>query len=404
MKRLVMLSLAILLLVAGCAPTYNTEEEVVPEAEDEEEQRYIIPANNLKDETYRTILPYVPGAARGMIVDRVMNRYDIDEVEQGLMRQAKEVFDPEEYFFQEGQYLTEDTISEWLGRKMTEEELEEALEEAGEDATLEDVQVGLNPQMDLDEYEEADEETKIEMQENNPQILSYVHEQNYLVRADENQMALGGIAVALVLKSEYAFQTDIGEPTRYVDIDDEEMLEFGKNTAEQVVQRLRDRSELADVPIMIALYKETEQNGIVPGNFLTKAVVDPNGRTIGEWENIDEKYVLFPSSEAEENHYDHYEIFNEFQRSALEFFPNYIGVIGTGYYTDGNLRNMKIEIIIEFNGKQEVIGFTQHAYGLVQEHFPDHFDVEVNIKSPDRQESIIFREAEAEEPEVYIYQ
>lgn len=214
MKRFILFSLALLLIVSGCAPNYNTDEEVVQETEDEEEQRYIIPTNKLEEDTYRTILPYVPGVARGLIVNKVRNRYDIDEVEQGLIRQAKDVFDTEEYFFQEGQYLTEDLLKDYLSRQLTEEKLREELA-ANEDADPEDIQVGLNPPLNEKKYKKADKEKKKEMQEDSPQILSYIHEQNYLQRVNEDQMQLGGIAVALVLKSEYAFQTDIGEPTLY---------------------------------------------------------------------------------------------------------------------------------------------------------------------------------------------
>ena len=403
MKRFILFSLALLLIVSGCAPNYNTDEEVVQETEDEEEQRYIIPTNKLEEDTYRTILPYVPGVARGLIVNKVRNRYDIDEVEQGLIRQAKDVFDTEEYFFQEGQYLTEDLLKDYLSRQLTEEKLREELA-ANEDADPEDIQVGLNPPLNEKKYKKADKGKKKEMQEDSPQILSYIHGQNYLQRVNEDQMQRGGIAGALVLKSEYAFQTDIGEPTLYTEIDEAELLKFGKETAEKVINRLRDREELADIPILVALYKENEASGITPGNYLTKAVVDPNGRTIGEWENINEKYVLFPSGEAERNHYDQYEAFTAFERDVGEFFPNYIGVIGTGYFNGGNLHDLSIDITIEFNGKQEVVGFTQHVYRLVQEHFPNHYDVEVNVMSPERQESVVYRKADKEEPEVYIYQ
>lgn len=177
MKRFILFSLALLLIVSGCAPNYNTDEEVVQETEDEEEQRYIIPTNKLEEDTYRTILPYVPGCRAWLIVNKVRNRYDIDEVEQGLIRQAKDVFDTEEYFFQEGQYLTEDLLKDYLSRQLTEEKLREELA-ANEDADPEDIQVGLNPPLNEKKYKKADKEKKKEMQEDSPQILSYIHEQN----------------------------------------------------------------------------------------------------------------------------------------------------------------------------------------------------------------------------------
>lgn len=112
MKKWTICLLGALLLITACSP--DTNEEVVQE-EDTQQETSIVPSYQLSDENYKMILPYEPSKARGVIVNQVANRMDIDEMEEGLRRHSKEVYDPSKYFFQEGQYLDEDTVYDWLG-------------------------------------------------------------------------------------------------------------------------------------------------------------------------------------------------------------------------------------------------------------------------------------------------
>ena len=85
------------------------------------------------------------------------------------------------------------------------------------------------------------------------------------------------------------------------------------------------------------------------------------------------------------------------------YFPNFVGVVGRGFYVEGDLTNLSLEIPIEFFGKGEVVGFTQYSYGLVKDIFSNHFDLEMYIYSSDGAESLIYRDAGEEEPQVHIF-
>ncbi|MGM8216006.1 CamS family sex pheromone protein [Bacillaceae bacterium W0354] len=378
-KTLIFLS-SLVIILSGCAPKFNSEDEVIqePKEDSEKEQRFIVP-QRISDEEYRTMLPYEVSAARGIITNQVSNRYDIDELEQGLIRHASTVFDPEKYFFQEGQYLNDKTLLTWI-----------------DDLNPKKVSQVLDDDATVQEHRQYHEE--------NPRILSHILEQNYLVLAEENKVELGGVAIGIALKSELAYTTEIGGPTYYLDINKEEMLEFGKETANKVLERLRNIKALNDVPILIMLYEQNANNAIVPGNFIAKTVAQPQTMLVGEWTTINEEYVLFPSKRAETEYYDHSEMMRDFTNDVTEFFPNYVGVIGNGFYIDGNLQQLSINIPVEFHGKQEVVGFVQHLYGLVTEHFPNYFDVQIIVESLRREEGIVIRKAGEEQPFVHIYQ
>ncbi|UJL47256.1 CamS family sex pheromone protein [Virgibacillus sp. NKC19-16] len=366
MKKMSILLVSALLFITSCAPNINNDEEISQEDESEQETS-IIPSNQLTDETYRMILPYETSEARGVITNQIANRVDIDEMEEGLMRHSKQVYDPEDHYFQEGQYITEDMALQWID--------------------------GLNPDVEDD----ADEDTHRE----NPRYLSHILEQNYLVQGEEDSVHLAGISIGLALKSVYQFEAEGAEHTQDIPMD--EMMAQGEEMAQSILEEMRQIEGLEDIPIMFAIYQEEDQGSPVPGNFVAKTNVSGGDTSIGGWDSIDEETVLFPSGEGQENYFDDHEIITSFGNEIAEFFPNYTGIIGEGFYINEELQQLTIEIPLEFNAKAEVIGFTQYTYGLVQDMFADYFDLEINITSSNQMESLIYREAGAESPTVHIY-
>lgn len=399
---------AALLLLASCAPN-NDDEEIVQE-EDAEEETAIIPSHQISDDNYRIILPYKPSQARGVITGQVFNRLDIAEMEEGLMRHSKEVYSPDDYFFQEGQYLDEDTVYNWLGRAVTEEEIDNQLQERMEYldengyTVNEEVEanyraeltanIGLNPTIE-DEYNE-------EQQRENPRYLSHILEQNYLVQNEDDTVQLAGISIGLAMKSVYRFQAEEGGPYLNEDISYDEMMEQGQQIAQTVVERLRNMEGLENIPIMVAIYQEEEESSPVPGNYVAKTTVAGGETEINDWESISDDYILFPSEEAEEKYLDDHEIITSFGNEIAEFFPNYVGIVGQGFYVNDQMQELTIEVPIEFFGEAEIIGFSQYVYGLVQEMFPNYYDLEIRVTSSNQLESLIYREAGQDEPTVRI--
>lgn len=396
MKRIVVVLVSLFLLMAGCAPDYDEQEEVIQENEkNDQREKAIVAKYSISEDYYRPLERYKPGKARGVLMNQVANRLDIEEMEIGLRRHSKDVFDPEEYFFQEGQYLTEDMLYDWLERKLTQAQVNELMENIPQEVSEEELQQGLNPSLS----DNAEEEDYREQ----PRYLSHILEQNFLKKKEDGTVQVEGISIGLALRSTYQFQPIDYGPTYYEQISREESLQQGKELAQTVLERIRKMDALTDVPVMIALYRQEERGAMVPGNFISKTTVQGSDMTIKDWQPIEEDYVLFPSDEADENHRDEAELISDFQAKIAEYFPNYIGVVGKGYYEGEDLRELTIDIPIEFKGKTEVVGITQYVYSLIVEQFPKYFALEVNIESHDGQESLIFREPGDEKPTVHIY-
>src|SRR5699024_2566381 len=112
------------LVVAASWTTSMKEDESVRKDESEAEEPAIVHNYQLSKDNYKIILPYRPSPSRGVIVDKIANRMDIDEMEEGLRRHSVEYFDPEKYYFEEGQYISEEVVKSWLSRKLTKKQLE----------------------------------------------------------------------------------------------------------------------------------------------------------------------------------------------------------------------------------------------------------------------------------------
>lgn len=372
-KRLWMiLSLIAVFGIAGCVPTPDNEAEeaVQEEAGDQEEETVIIPSYQLKDNYYRTLLPFKQSASRGLIVNNLHTKYDIKEVEEGLLRMSTQQFPTEDHFFQEGQYITEEMATSWLGRKSK------------------DNTEGLNPSSEGMSDDEVAEKAPI--------YLAHIVEQNYLTMTKDDKVRLDGISIGLAMNSVYYARN--GEDVK---ISQKEIEDQGTKMAETIVKRLREVDGLEKVPIVIGLFKQESNNAIIPGNYFATAV-STKGKKISGWKKVDEEYAIFPSSDSEEKYRDVNTKFKKFKQEIDDYFPSFVNVIGRGYYAGGTLRSLEIEVPIQFFSTSETIGFVQYLAGLVPKHLPN-VPIEVSVTSINGPEALIVLDKDEEDPYVHIY-
>jgi protein involved in sex pheromone biosynthesis len=390
MRRLGAFFIISVLFISGCVPNFEKDEEIVQETEETQETA-IVPNFQISDQYYRTVLPFKASESRGLVVNRITNRFDIDEFETGLMRLSQTAFSSDNFLYQDGQYLDRDTISSWLQRRLTDEELAKIEEKDRVEESL-----GLNPapviKGSLKEKNEA-----------SPIYLSHILEQNYLKKDNEGKAELGGISIGLALNSVHYYNQEDGYPREYI-IPDAEIEQQGKRMADEVLNRIRAIEGLENIPVVISLFKQEARSSVVPGSFFAVAEVSGKSNSIDKWTVVREDYYLLPSTAAQRDYRDDHTRMLNFKADIDEYFPNYTGVIGRGFYRDEQLTELTIDIPMQFYGKAEVIGFTQYLTGLIMEHFPNYFSVKCYITSIDGPEAIIIREINEEEPYVHIYQ
>lgn len=373
MRRLLIIFLSMLLL-SGCVPRFDPEDEVIQEENNQTEEKAIIPRFQISESYYRTISPYKPSEARGLIIREMNTRLDSDEMEEGLLRIAQQTFPTDRFFYQDGQYLDKSTVEKWLKRYDETKNPE-----------------GLNPPASPSDDEGEGEETPI--------YLAHILEQNYLVKTDDDKVRLGGVAIGLAMNSVY-YPNSGNE--QEVKISDSEIEQQGKQMAQEIVSRMRLMQGLETVPITIGLFKQQSRTSVIPGNYFAWGTVE-EGKSQIEWEEMNERYVLFPSSDAQKYNREDYDRFVNFQENVQSYFPNYNGIVGTGFYMSDELRELKIDVNMEFYGKSEVIGLAQYIGGLLMETFSPDIIVEVRIQSISGPEALILKKPNMEEPFVHIY-
>ncbi|GLC90446.1 CamS family sex pheromone protein [Lysinibacillus piscis] len=364
-------------LLVGCVPSMKKSTELTQETQQEQAETTMIPSVQIDESFYKSLIPYKESASRGLVVSNIYTKYDMKEAETGLMRLSQQQFNTKDYNFQEGQYLAESTVKDWLARSSQ-------------------VETGLNPPT-TDSMSAEERATKA------PIYLAHIIEQNYLKKSDDNKVKLGGISIGLAMNSIYYYQKEkYGEYYEQA-IDEGALIEQGKKMAAEIVSRLRTQDELKDVPIVVGLFKQKARNDIVAGTYFNVGVAKAGQNDVSDWQAIDEEYVLFPTDDAQEVYRDVSHKFKNFKLEVDKYFSNYTSVIGKGFYQNKKIQKLTLEVPIQFFSTAEIIGFTQYLTGLLLNHF-DNIHVEVSITSVNGPEALIIKDANDKEPYVHIYE
>lgn len=374
----------------------NKDEKTVEKSGKAKEQA-VISKYSISDEYYKTTFPFDPGSARGLVGQSLNNRLDIDEFETGLMRIAKESFSTKDYFFKGGDFLDTQMIQMLVKRKRTDAEQKELEDKLKKDA-VKFPNIGLNPTLG-----EGSESLEVKNTKN-PMYISNILEHDYYLQNGDKGTQPDGVVVGLAMNSVHYYEEEHGYP-REAKIEQEKMLAEGKKMAQEILKVMQQKKpEIKNIPVTFAIYRQGPQSSLVPGNFVSYAKVEKGSETVEDWKPINEKYYLFPSEQAKaDNKREDLARVSNFKSKLSEYFQgDYTAIIGTGMYRDDELKEMKLDIPVQFNGKAEVIGFTQYVAGLVMEYFPNYMKVQVTIKSVERPEAIIIREAKQDEPLVKI--
>ena len=399
MKKIALAVLSLGLLVSGCSAGIKKDEKVVEQSSNSKEKA-IVPKYSISDDYYKTTVPFDKGLARGLVVQGLNSRLDIDEFETGLMRIAKESFSTKDYLFSGGKILDAQTVQMLVKRKRTDAEQKELEEKLGKKEADKLPNIGLNPELD------AGPESLEVRNKKKPIYLSNILEHDYYVPKGngkgDKEVELSGIVIGLAMNSVQYFNEEHGYP-REAEISEKDMLEQGQKMAQEILKVLQKNPEAKNVPITFAIYRQGPKSTLVPGHFVSYAKVDKGSDTIESWKPINEKYYLFPSADAKTDKREDSAMIDNFKTNLAKYFEgDYTAVVGTGFYKDDELKEMKIEIPVQFNGKAEIIGFTQYVAGQVMAYFPNYMKVQVTIKSIERPEAIIVREAKQDEPFVKI--
>ncbi|WP_268912739.1 CamS family sex pheromone protein [Lentilactobacillus sp. SPB1-3] len=304
---------------------------------------------------------YQTSKSRGVSVSQVSNQLNIKSFENGLLNISKKEFSTKKYVFQEGQYLSTNTVENWLGRKSKANP------------------TGLNP-------------TKAKKSAAYvPNYLSQISEQDFMT-ANGQKLSLSGITIGLAINSVDYYTKTANGPTLEDNISDAQVKQQGKAIANQVLQRLRAKSALKNVPIVIALYKQASDDSLVGGNFFAYSVNNSGSTKVSNWSNVNEKNYVFPiqSGKSSPNKNDE-DAFDNFKSQVQNFFPNLSGVTAQAQYSGNTLNGMNVSITTQFYSQTEIISFTQYLQQAAQKYLPGNAPIDITVQSTDGIQSFLSR-------------
>ncbi|WP_332237052.1 CamS family sex pheromone protein [Sporolactobacillus sp. KGMB 08714] len=378
--------LSLQLALAGCSQ--GSSQNSVVKKNGGTQTTQLIPGANSKD--YQSLRPVSNDQMRGYINYGVNNRVDVDQLELGLMNMSKSVFSPDQYVFQSGQYLTENDINGMLYRQ--------GQEKNKTSGSL----PGLNPPLGTGK-------TAVQRAQSSPKYLNYVLEQDYLKKSSNGKYVLAGVSIAVSLNSVYSDQ--IMDQNQNINSIQEQLNSatvkaWGRSVAPKILQRVRSVKGLSKVPVFLTLYMTAAPDSLIPGDYFAKTTVSAGSATIDKWTTVNDQHVLFPSTAASSQYKADLAKFNTFKSDVQKYYPDFVGVVGKGFYENQTLTDLTIDINLRFMDETEIIGFTNYVASIVNNGFGfgREVPIHISITSNDVQEALVDRTSSMDTAYVHIFQ
>ena len=111
------------------------------------------------------------------------------------------------------------------------------------------------------------------------------------------------------------------------ELDDKEIEKQGKQMASEILTRLRANDDLKDIPIHFAIYKQSDQNSITPGEFIANTTVDDDQTKINKWKKLIkcQHYYHLQQQKYNENLNNNFKQFND---NLQSYFTNFTQAVG----------------------------------------------------------------------------
>ncbi|MDW4008276.1 CamS family sex pheromone protein [Staphylococcus saprophyticus] len=398
MKRTIILFISAILVLTACGNNDEKSKEQSNEKEQQKESgsvKEIATDKNVQGDNYRTILPFKESQARGLLQDNMANSYNGEDFENGLLDLSKSVFPTDDYLYQDGQYLDKDMINAFLNPKYTKDEVNK-MDESDRKEKKANENLGLNPS----HKGETDPE---KIAEQSPAYLSNILEQDFYASGDTKGKKIKGMTIGLAMNSTYYYQKEKDGETYSKDLDDKEIEKQGKQMAEELLSRIRENKDLKEIPIHFAIYKQSGENSIVPGEFIAGTTVEDGKTRINDWKDINQKTALLPSEEAVELDENLNSDFKQFNDNLQTYFNNFTQAVGTVKFDNKKAKQLSVDLPIDYYGKAETIGITQYVTEQADKYFDGIDEYEIHIKDGNNPKALISKTKDDKEPQVHIY-
>ena len=316
---------------------------------------------------YASLLPYQSSDASQMHASLSSDMTDTFTVGAGLMELSKEYFSPKTHTFREGVYVDYDTLdaladsSGLLGRYNKDKKNTP----------------GLNPEIGTTfPTEDGGEVTII----GSDVLLLDIFEYDWYESGN-----LKGLSLAFVLNDK------VGDAINPSTISSEKLNMYAEEAAIKAVNYLRKKvPEIGnDMPIYVAFYNTDSADATLPGTFFREAYFKT--KVNGTFSSIDEAWQLFPTSTATKYDGTTATSFDRFKSNFKDIMPQDVSMVGKGYYRDGALQDLRIQVTLHARSAGEV----KTAIQLLNDKlsvFSTSYPIIIDINSDSTHAAVIKRE------------
>ncbi len=338
MKRSLLL-LLVLLILTGCFENNDEPEpsEDLDVAISQDAIQYYS-----ENERFSLIIPFVGSRQRLTHEQRSVYKEDTYEVTKQLQSMSAQYFNPSDYYIAEGRMISSDQYTNLLRYNS------------------QDYPMGLNPSSDQVFVTENGQEIT------QPIILVTMYEIDYYTTPNRED-GVAAMSFALALN---------GNLEQNDKLTDSDLIEYGENAARKLVSYLRTIPDTSQIPIFVGLYNLNKSDSTLPGGFISSAYFEGNS---GQFERINQEWVIFPSTRANQLAPDISTEFNILRNQVQTFLPEEkVGVVGRARLIDNQVNQLNITLSTTGKTYLEVQGLAQYAFQLMQQRL-DHFDFDILI-------------------------
>jgi protein involved in sex pheromone biosynthesis len=315
---------------------------------------------NFNRSYYKVYRPYKESADNNYIVGKIGNKYDLEEVELGLMRISLRYFAAIKHYYQAGQYFTKDKLISLLST----DSLNKTQPKIVDGITI------------------------------NPKYISYIHEQNYL----NKNGVLKGISLGIVLNPYQVYTTSSGA-SKYAIISEEEIIEYGKQASSQLIDYIRNKLNIVNTDIVIGLYVQNNPSSITSGSYKYETLV--RGNRIISFTKVLENQYLLTDNELKNIDLNTYNSFMQLT-DTIEKDNTIPAIIGKGLYINNKLTDINIDVKTSYTSKGEIINLSQTIAEKIPVLFSKEALIEVVIKNDSNVEVIIVKNRNKDNPEIFF--
>ncbi|CAM3184209.1 CamS family sex pheromone protein [Leuconostoc rapi] len=315
---------------------------------------------------YQTVIKdgrYLVSAARGITATSEPNSLDVKNFESSLLDLAKTQFKTNQYIFQEGQYLSADTVNNLLARK------------SNSNAD------GINP-----------EDNGKTDGSRNPIYVQTLTEQDFMSKDGKN-LKLAGMVIGVAMNTQDEYQKEDFGPTYKQNISDSDRIAYGRKIAPQIIQKVRQQTGVSqDVPIVIAMYANSPSDSLAPGGFYSESTSD-KGTDLKAWTDINDKSIVLPKEATDTSKLgnDENNGFANFKNDVANFFPNIAGATAVANFKSGALTGMNVTVTTQFYSQTEIDSFTTYVSQSALKFLPSNVPVRIIVKTANELQAILTR-------------